>query len=398
MSDISDDIVIVDAARTAIGEFGGSLRDKPPTELGAAVVAALLARSGAPADAIDQAVFGNVHQTATCDMYLSRLIALQGGIAPRAGALTVNRLCGSGLEAVLLAAQFIASGEASLAIGGGAETMSLAPYLLPARRFGTRPGDVVAADSLMGGLTDPMTGVHMGELGERIATRFAISREEQDAIALSSHQRAAHAIAAGYFDQQIVPIEIGSKAKPCLFNRDERVRTAATADDFVRLKPAFRRDGGTITAANASGINDGAAAVLLASARRAQALGLPAMARLVAHARVGLAPEDMGLGPVLATRTVLTRAGLHIGDIDVIEFNEAFASIVAAFCREMEPASGRFNANGGAIALGHPVGATGAVMVVKAVHELRRTGGRYALVTTCIGGGQGIAAIFERCG
>lgn len=394
---MDDDIVIVGVARSAIGEFGGSLREKPPIELGATVIAALLERSAAGENAVDQVVFGNVHQTATHDMYLSRVAALRGGVSPRAGALTVNRLCGSGLEAVLLAADFIRTGEARLAIGGGAETMSLAPYILPARRFGTRPGDVVAADSLIGGLTDPMTGVHMGELGERIATRYGIGREEQDALALTSHRRAAHAIDAGYFDEQIVPVGTGSNRNLSVFVRDERVRPALTASDLAQLKPVFRRDGGTITAANASGINDGAAAVLLAGSQHARNLGLKPLARLVAHARVGLPPEDMGLGPVLATRMVLERAGLRIEDISVIELNEAFASVVGAFLREISPDPARVNPNGGSIALGHPVGATGAVMVVKAVSELQRTGTRYALVTTCIGGGQGIAAIFERC-
>ncbi|GAB3629592.1 acetyl-CoA acetyltransferase [Pandoraea terrae] len=389
-------IVIVDAVRTAIGEFGGTLREKPPADLGSTVVKALLERTGLSGDAVDQVVVGNVHQTTASDMYLARRAALGGGIAPRAGALTVNRLCGSGLEAVLLAAQFIASGEAEVAIGGGAETMSLAPYLLPAHRFGSRPGDVVATDTLMGGLTDPMTGVHMGELGERIATRFDIDRAQQDGIALASHRRAALAIEAGYFDAQIVPIDVGSARKPAIFKRDERVRSAPSADDFTTLRPVFRREGGTITAANASGINDGASAVLLTTAAYAQARGLRPMARLVAHARVGVLPEEMGIGPVMASREVLRRADLRIGRMDVIELNEAFASVVGAFLKEMSLDASRVNPNGGAIALGHPVGATGAIMVTKAVHELQRTATRYAIVTTCIGGGQGIAAIFER--
>ena len=393
---MDNDVVILGAVRTPIGEFGGSLRHKPPAELGACVVRALLTRTGVSGEDVEQTVFGNVHQTAPADMYLGRVAALGGGIAPHAGALTVNRLCGSGLEAVLLAAQFIQSGEAQAAVGGGAETMSLAPYLLPAHRFGAHPGDVVAADTLMGGLIDPMTGAHMGELGERIAARFDISRAQQDAIALASHQRAARAMASGYFDEQTVPVDVGSPGKPVTFARDERVRAAAHADDFAKLKPAFRRNDGTITAANASGINDGAAAVLLASRERARALGRHPVARLIAHARVGVMPEDMGIGPVIATREVLRRAELRMNQMDVIELNEAFASIVGAFLREMALDASRVNPNGGAIALGHPVGATGAVMVTKAVHELRRTGGRYALVTTCIGGGQGIAAIFER--
>ncbi|ODP35370.1 acetyl-CoA C-acyltransferase [Pandoraea sp. ISTKB] len=390
------DIVIIDAVRTAIGEFGGTLREKTPAHLGSVVVQALLDRTGTAGDAIDQVVFGNVHQTSASDMYLARRAAIGGGVAPRAGALTVNRLCGSGLEAVLLAAQFIDSGEAETAIGGGAETMSLAPYLLPANRFGTRPGDVIATDTLMGGLTDPMTGVHMGELGERIATRFDIDRAQQDAIALSSHQRAAHAIDAGYFDAQIVPVDVGSARKPATFTRDERVRATPDAADFAQSQPVFRRENGTITAANASGINDAASAVLMTTARNAQARRLRPMARLIAHARVGVLPEEMGIGPVVATREVLKRADLHIRHMGVIELNEAFASVVGAFLKEMALDASRVNPNGGAIALGHPVGATGAIMVTKAVYELQRTGARYALVTTCIGGGQGIAAIFER--
>ncbi|AJC15548.1 acetyl-CoA C-acyltransferase [Pandoraea sputorum] len=393
---MNTDIVIVDAVRTAIGEFGGALREHPPADLGSAVVRALLARTGVSGDTIDQVIFGNVHQTSAGDMYLARRVALGGGVAPRAGALTVNRLCGSGLESVLLAAQFIDSGEAETAIGGGAETMSLAPYMLPAHRFGSRPGDVVAVDTLMGGLTDPMIGVHMGELGERVAASRDIGRAEQDAIALASHQRAAHAIEAGYFDAQVVPLDIGTARKPATFSRDERVRATPCADDFVHLKPVFRRDGGTITAANASGISDGACAVLLTSTRNAQTRRLRPLARLVAHARVGVPPEEMGFGPVVATREVLKRADLHIGQIGVIEVNEAFASVVGAFLKELSLDASRVNPNGGAIALGHPVGATGAILVTKAAYELQRTGARYALVTTCIGGGQGMAVILER--
>ncbi|VVD78561.1 acetyl-CoA C-acyltransferase [Pandoraea anhela] len=393
---MNHDIVIIDAVRTAIGEFGGALREKTPADLGSAVVQALLDRSGTAGDTVDQVVFGNVHQTSASDMYLARRVAIGGGVAPRAGALTVNRLCGSGLEAVLLAAQFIDSGEAETAIGGGAETMSLAPYLLPANRFGSRPGDVVATDTLMGGLTDPMTGVHMGELGERIAEHFDIDRAQQDAIALASHQRAVHAIDAGYFDAQIVPVEVGTARKPASFARDERVRVASCSDDFAHLKPVFRRENGTITAANASGINDGASAVLMTTVRNAQTRRLRPLARLIAHARVGVLPEEMGIGPIVATREVLKRADLRLTHMGVIEVNEAFASVIGAFLKEMSLDTPRVNANGGAIALGHPVGATGAVMVTKAVHELQRTGARYALVTTCIGGGQGIAAVFER--
>ncbi|AKM30671.1 acetyl-CoA acetyltransferase [Pandoraea faecigallinarum] len=390
------DVVIVDAVRTAIGEFGGTLREKPPAYLGSTVVQALLDRTGVTGDGVQQIVFGNVHQASASDMYLARCVAIGGGIAPQAAALTVNRLCGSGLEAVLLAAQFVDAGEAETAIGGGAETMSLAPYLLPANRFGSRPGDLVATDMLMGGLTDPMTGVHMGELGEGIATSFDIGRDEQDTIALASHRRAAHAIASGYFDAQIVPVEVGTARKPSTFTRDERVRACPSADDFARLKPVFRRENGTITAANASGINDGACAVLITTLRNAQIRRMRPLARLVAHARVGVLPAEMGIGPVVATREVLKRADLRCGDIDVIEVNEAFASVVGAFLKSMGLDASRVNPNGGAIALGHPVGATGAIMVTKAVHELQRTGARYALVTTCIGGGQGIAAIFER--
>ncbi|VVE69707.1 acetyl-CoA acetyltransferase [Pandoraea anapnoica] len=393
---MNTDIVIVDAVRTAIGEFGGALREQPPADLGSAVVRALLTRTGLSGDSVDQVIFGNVHQTSASDMYLARRVALGGGVAPSAGALTVNRLCGSGLEAVLLAAQYIDSGEAETVIGGGAETMSLAPYMLPAHRFGSRPGDVVAVDTLMGGLTDPMTGVHMGELGERVAASLDIGRAEQDAIALASHQRAAHAIEAGYFDAQIVPLDIGTARKPATFSRDERVRAAPSADDFAHLKPVFRRDGGTITAANASGISDGACAVLLMSPRNAQTRRLRPLARLVAHARVGVPPEEMGFGPVVATREALKRADLHIGQIGVIEVNEAFASVVGAFIKEMSLDASRVNPNGGAIALGHPVGATGAILVTKAAYELQRTGARYALVTTCIGGGQGMAVILER--
>ncbi|WP_353191549.1 acetyl-CoA C-acyltransferase [Pandoraea pnomenusa] len=393
---MSNDVVIVGAVRTPIGEFGGSLRKMAPAGLGAAVIRALLTRTGVSGEDIGQAVFGNVLQTTPRDMYLGRLAALSGGVAPHAGALTVNRLGGSGLEAVLLAAHYVASGEAEIAVGGGAETMSLAPQLLPISPPGTPPGEAVVADTLLRGFTDPMTGVRIGELGERIAARFKISRQRQDAIALSSHRRAAHAAAAGYFDTQIVPVDTGASDKAVTFTRDERVRAAVTPGYFAKFKPIFRQDGGTITAANASGFNDGAAAVLMTTARHARFHELRPMARLIAHARVGVMPEDMGIAPVIATREVLRRAELRIHRMDVIELNEVFASDVGAFLREMAIDDTRVNPNGGAIALGHPVGATGAIMVTKAVHELQRTGARYALVTTCVGGGQGIAAIFER--
>ncbi|AWK88313.1 acetyl-CoA C-acyltransferase family protein [Azospirillum thermophilum] len=389
------DIVVVGTARTAIGTFGGSLKDVPLTRLATIAVKAALDRSGAAPDAIGHVVMGNVIPTDTNDAYLSRVAAIDSGIPKEVPALTVNRLCGSGLQAIVSAAQSIALGDCDLAIGGGAESMSRGPYFASGTRWGSRMGDSVLTDYMLGILHDPWQKIHMGITAENVAERFGITREMQDALALESQTRAARAIAEGRFKDQIVPVEIASRKGTIVFDTDEHVRGDTTADTLGRMKPAFKKDG-TVTAGNASGINDGAAAVVIAEAGRAAALGLKPLARLVGYAHAGVEPNQMGIGPIPATRKVLERTGLRVDDLDVIESNEAFAAQACAVSRELGFDPARVNPNGSGISLGHPVGATGAIITVKAIHELHRTGGRRALVTMCIGGGQGIAAVFER--
>ncbi|XKH38751.1 beta-ketothiolase BktB [Azospirillum doebereinerae] len=310
-------------------------------------------------------------------------------------AFNVNRLCGSGLQAIVSAAQAIALGDCEVAIGAGAESMSRGPYLVPSARWGTRLGDGALVDYMNGILHDPWQKIHMGVTAENVAARYGIDRAAQDALALESQRRAAHAIAEGRFKEQIVPVEIASRKGTVVFDTDEHVRGDVTAENLAKMKPVFKKDG-SVTAGNASGLNDGAAAVVLADARRAQALGLKPLARLVGYAHAGVEPDHMGIGPIPATRKVLERTGLRVSDLDVIESNEAFAAQACAVIRELDFDPAKVNPNGSGISLGHPVGATGAIITVKAIHELHRTGGRYALVTMCIGGGQGIAAIFER--
>lgn len=392
---MQNDIVIVGAARTAIGGFGGSLKDVPLTRLATVAVKAALERSGAAADAVGHVVMGNVIPTETNDAYLSRVAAIDAGLPVGVPAFNVNRLCGSGLQAIISAAQSIALGDCDLAIGGGAESMSRGPYFVPGVRWGTRLGDGALVDYMNGILHDPWQKIHMGVTAENVAARYGIDREAQDALALESQRRAARAIAEGRFREQIVPVEIASRKGTIVFDTDEHVRGDVTADGLAKMKPVFRKDG-SVTAGNASGLNDGAAAVVLADARRAEALGLTPLARLVGYAHAGVEPDHMGIGPIPATRRVLERTGLSVADLDVIESNEAFAAQACAVIRELDFDPAKVNPNGSGISLGHPVGATGAIITVKAIHELHRTGGRYALVTMCIGGGQGIAAIFER--
>ncbi len=391
-----EDVVVVAACRTAIGSFGGALKDVPPVELGATVVRAVLDRAGvAPAD-VNHVVFGQVINTEPRDLYLSRVSALNAGIPDHAVAMNVNRLCGSGLQAVVSAAQAIKLGDAKVAVAGGAENMSRAPYLAPAQRWGARMGDAVLLDMMTGALSDPLERVHMGVTAENVAKRYEISREEQDALALTSHQRAENAIRNGHFRSQIVPIVQKTRKGEVVFDTDEHVRMGATAENFSGLKPVFVKENGTVTAGNASGINDGAAAILLMSASHAQEQGIKPMARLVAYAHAGVEPLYMGIGPVPATRLVLERAGITAEQLDVIESNEAFAAQACAVIKELGLDPAKVNPNGSGISLGHPIGATGAIITTKALHELERIQGRYALVTMCIGGGQGIAAIFER--
>ncbi|MDR5834072.1 beta-ketothiolase BktB [Caballeronia sp. LZ034LL] len=390
------EVVVVSGVRTAIGDFGGALKDFTPTDLGARVVREALSRANVQGDEVGHVVFGNVIQTEPRDMYLARVAALDGGVTQHAPALTVNRLCGSGLQAIVSASQSILLGDADVAIGGGAESMSRAPYIMPAARFGQRMGDARIVDMMVGALNDPFDKIHMGVTAENVARQFGITREMQDALALESHKRAAHAIEAGFFKEQILPITLASKKGDTVFERDEHVRMNATAEDFAKLKPVFAKENGTVTAGNASGINDAAAAVVLMERSVAEKRGAQPLARLVAYAHAGVDPKIMGIGPVPATQKVLERAGLSVADLDVIEANEAFAAQACAVSQELKLDPARVNPNGSGISLGHPIGATGALITVKALYELQRIGGRYALVTMCIGGGQGIAAIFER--
>ncbi|MBN3813466.1 beta-ketothiolase BktB [Paraburkholderia sp. Ac-20347] len=392
---MSKEVVVVGGVRTAIGKFGGSLKDVAPTELGTIVLRELLARSNVKADDVGHVVFGNVIATEPKDLYLSRVAAINAGIPESTPAFNVNRLCGSGLQAIVSAAQTILLGDADVAIGAGAENMSRAPYIAPDARFGARMGDARLIDMMLGALNDPFDTVPMGVTAENVARRYEISRERQDALALESHRRAAQAIAAGRFASQIVPVTRTVKGREVVFNTDEHLRTDATLEDFTKLKPVFAKENGTVTAGNASGINDAAAAVLLMSREAAEQRGLAPMARLVAYAHAGVEPLYMGIGPVPATRLALQRAGLRVEDLDVIESNEAFAAQACAVTQELGLDPAKVNPNGSGISLGHPIGATGALITVKALHELQRIGGRYALVTMCIGGGQGIAAIFE---
>ena len=390
------DIFIVSTARTAIGTFGGSLKDVPNTQLATTVVKAAIARAGIAADAVGHVVMGNVIPTDTKDAYLARVAAIDAGCPIETPAFNVNRLCGSGLQAIVSAAQAIALGDCDVAIGGGSESMSRGPYFDQAARYGARMGDAKSIDYMLGILHDPWQKMHMGITAENVAERYGISRQMQDELAVLSQQRAAAAMAAGYFKEQITPVEIATRKGVVLFQEDEHVRASTTLETLAGMKPAFKKDGGTVTAGNASGINDGASAVVLATGERVAALGLKPLARLVGYAHAGVEPAYMGIGPVPATRKVLERTGLKLADIDVIEANEAFAAQACAVAQELGFDPAKVNPNGSGISLGHPVGATGAIITTKAIAELHRTGGRYARVTMCIGGGQGIAAIFER--
>ncbi|KAE8761320.1 acetyl-CoA C-acyltransferase [Paraburkholderia madseniana] len=389
------EVVIASSVRTAIGDFGGALASVAPTQLGATVVREVLARACVEGDAVGHVVFGNVIHTEPKDMYLARVAALEGGIGVETPALTVNRLCGSGLQAIISAAQAIWLGDTDIAIGGGAENMTRAAYLATGARWGARMGDIRLIDMMVGALTDPFSACHMGVTAENIAAKYGVTRDAQDALAVESHRRAGHAVEAGYFAEQIVPVAVHTKKGATMFELDEHVRPTTTLDELAKLRPAFQKEG-TVTAGNASGLNDGAAAVLLMERSTAEARGIRPLARLVAYAHAGVDPRYMGIGPVPATQKVLQRAGLTVADLDVIEANEAFAAQACAVAKELQLDPAKVNPNGSGISLGHPIGATGAMITVKALHELKRIDGRYALVTMCIGGGQGIAAIFER--
>ncbi len=393
---MSREVVVVSGVRTAIGTFGGSLKDIPPTELGALVVREALARARVEGKDVGHVVFGHVVNTEPKDMYLSRVAAINGGCADTTPAFNVNRLCGSGLQAIVSASQAILLGDCDIAIGAGAENMSRGPYANLTQRWGTRMGDAKLVDMMVGALHDPFHNIHMGVTAENVAAKYGITREMQDALAVESHNRAERATAAGYFKDQIVPVMLKSKKGDVAYATDEHFRAGAKLEDFAKLKPVFAKENGTVTAGNASGINDAAAAVVLMEAKAAQARGLKPLARLVGYAHTGLDPKIMGVGPISATQAVLKRTGLKVSDLDVIEANEAFAAQACAVTKELGLDPAKVNPNGSGISLGHPIGATGALITVKALHELQRINGRYALVTMCIGGGQGIAAIFER--
>jgi acetyl-CoA C-acetyltransferase len=397
MSTPEREVVVVSAVRTAIGTYGGALAGTPPAELAALCVRESVARAGLKSADVDHCVFGNVIHTEPRDMYMARVAAVNGGLPVETPSLTVNRLCGSGLQAIVSAAQLILQGDAEAAVAGGAECMSRAQYWLPGMRFGQRLGDGQVIDAMVGALSDPFDSCHMGITAENVAERWGISREDQDALALESQQRAARAIDEGRFKGQIVPVEVKVKREKKAFDTDEHVRRETTLETLAKLRPAFKGDG-SVTAGNASGLNDGAGAVVLVERAAAEARGLKPMARLVGYGFAGVEPKYMGIGPVPATRALLDRIGLKVSDIDVFEVNEAFAAQALAVCRDLELPEDKVNPNGSGISLGHPIGATGCIITVKALHELERVGGRYALVTMCIGGGQGIAAVFERLG
>ncbi|MFN3885814.1 MAG: acetyl-CoA C-acyltransferase family protein [Aquabacterium sp.] len=390
------DVVFVGAARTAIGSFGGSLKDIPPAQLGALVIKTALERAGVAPKDVGHVVLGNVIPSVPQDAYISRVAALEAGVPQETPAFNVNRLCGSGLQAVVSAAQSILLGDCDVAIGAGAESMSRGAYLVTSNRWGARMGDVKMLDFMLGALHDPRLNIHMGITAENVAARHGISREQQDAYAAESQARAAKAIAAGLFKEQIVPVEIKTRKGVVVFDTDEGVKADTNVDTLGKMKPAFKKEEGTVTAGNASTLNDGAAAVVMASAEKAKELGLKPLARLVSYGHAGVEPEYMGIGPVPASKAALAKAGLTVADLDVIESNEAFAAQACAVSKEMGFPADKTNPNGSGISLGHPVGATGAILVTKAIYELQRINGRYALITMCIGGGQGIAMVIER--
>ncbi len=389
------EVMVVAAARTAIGGYGGSLKDMPPTKLGSIAIKEAVARAKVDPASVGHVVIGSVIHGEARDMYMSRVAAIDAGLPVGTPCLTVNRLCGSGLQAIVSAAQHILLGDVDTVVGGGAESMSRAAYFLPTGRWGQRMGDGAVLDAMTGALHDPFGNGHMGITAENIAAKFGFTREEQDAFALQSHKRAANALEKGYFKDQIVPIELKTRKGVEQFTIDEHVRRDVKIEDMQKLKAVFKKDG-TVTAGNASGLNDAAAAIVMCSSEYSKKQNLKPMARLVAYAHAGVEPHLMGLGPIPAVKRVFEKSGLKPSDMDVIESNEAFAAQAMAVTKDLGLDPVKVNPNGGAVALGHPIGATGAILTVKALYELERTQKRYALVTMCIGGGQGIAAIFER--
>jgi acetyl-CoA C-acetyltransferase len=381
-------VVISSAARTAIGSYGRSLRHVSPTDLGATAASAAIERAGLSPDQIDHVVFGNVIHTEPADMYMARVVGMKAGIPKETPAFTVNRLCGTGVQAIVSATQAIQSGDVDVALAGGAESMSRGPYWMPDVRWGKKMGPAKMVDPVMGGLTDPFHEILMGVTAENLAERMSISREEQDAFAVESHRRAAAARAAGRFDEEIVAVDE--------FTRDEHIREDASLESMAKLPTVFKKDGGTVTAGNASGMNDAGAAVVLMSEEKAAELGAPVRARILSYASCGVDPEIMGIGPVPAVRKVLDRAGVKLSDVGVIELNEAFSAQALAVMKDLDLDPAKVNPNGGAVALGHPIGATGAAITAKALSEMERHDHEFGLVTLCIGGGQGIAMLLGR--
>ena len=388
------DVFIMSATRTAIGGFGGSLKNKSPIDLGIAVTIEAIDRSGLATDEIDHGIYGNVIHTEARDMYISRCITIGAGMPDSSPALTVNRLCGSGLQAIVSATQLVHLGDAAAAVAGGAEVMSLGGYHVPAMRWGARLGHAEMTDMMLGALHDPFGLGHMGITAENVAKDFNVTRADMDAFALESQKRAANAIEKGYFKDQITPVKITKKREELAFDTDEHVRGETTADGLASLRPAFDKEG-QVTAGNSSGINDGAAALILGNAEKVEKSNKSPLAKIVSYGFGGVAPRIMGMGPVPASKMALERAGLKVSQIDIVESNEAFAAQACAVSKELGLPSDIVNPNGGAIALGHPVGATGAIIMTKLIYELHRIGGRYGLATMCIGGGQGIAVIID---
>jgi len=389
-------VVISSAARTAIGSYGKSLKDVPPTDLGAAAAVAAIDRAGIEPGQIDHVVFGNVIHTEPADMYMARVVGMKAGIPKETPAFTVNRLCGTGVQAIVSATQAIQSGDVDVALAGGAESMSRGPYWMPDARWGSKMGPARMVDPVMGGLTDPFHEILMGVTAENLAERMSITREEQDAFAVQSHRRAAEAREAGRFDEEIVPLQVKVKKDVVEFVRDEHIREDASLESMAKLPAVFKKEGGTVTAGNASGMNDAGAAVVLMSEEKAAELGAPVRARILSYASCGVDPEIMGIGPVPAVRKVLDRAGVKLEDIGVIELNEAFSAQALAVMKDLDLDPAKVNPNGGAVALGHPIGATGAAITAKALSEMERQDLQYGLVTLCIGGGQGIAMLLGR--
>jgi len=391
-----ESVYILAGARTAIGSFGGSLASMRPADMGTIATKEAIARSGVDAARFQQLAVGSVVPTQPTDSYLARVISINAGLPVSSVAMGVNRLCGSGLQAIVSVAQAVTLGECDFAIGAGAESMSNAPHMTSAARFGTKMGSIEMQDTMLGALHDPFENIHMGVTAENIAQQCDISREEQDALAVSSHQRAANAIANGYFKEQIVPVEFKTRKGTKVFDTDEHVRADATLEAMAGLRPVFKKEG-TVTAGNASGLNDGAAAVVLASGKAVEADGLQPMAKILSWGHAGVEPSVMGLGPVEAVPVALQRAGLSLDQMDVIESNEAFAAQACGVAKNLGFDPAKTNPNGSGISLGHPIGATGAILTIKCVYELQRIGGKYGLITMCIGGGQGIAMVIENC-